>query len=383
MRPKSPDVSEISLMDLPSRPFPTLPDFRITISAPAYEIIHRHAKEDTSIEICGVLLGEILKDDDGPYLAISEAIRGENAASQEAQVMFTQETWAHIYDIKDSQFPDHLIVGWYHTHPRYGIFLSPQDRFIHKNFFNQPWQVAYVVDPVSEEEGFFVWLDGVPDQTKHYWVGGKEKVRASNSPPPDQPTDKVTKDPLENRVSLQKPGIRPLYFMLGLLFITGLIVLNFYTLKSKSQEIVSSLEGNFDKLGIALRQIQSAPVDTSSKIEEIKKAINNINILSDMDLQFKQNGSYIWVNGKVYTYNLKEVVGKTIAAIAGVESVDLQGVNVTHRYNVKPGESLSHIAKKIYGNTSKWRDIYQANRELIKDPDRLQAFITITLPEVN
>lgn len=34
------------------------------------------------------------------------------------------------------------------------------DLFIHENFFSSPWQVAYVFDPQSEEEGFFVWREG-------------------------------------------------------------------------------------------------------------------------------------------------------------------------------------------------------------------------------
>jgi proteasome lid subunit RPN8/RPN11 len=56
--------------------------------------------------------------------------------------------------------PDHQIVGWHHTHPGFGIFLSRHDEFFHRNFFSQPWQVALVVDPQRGELGFFQWLDG-------------------------------------------------------------------------------------------------------------------------------------------------------------------------------------------------------------------------------
>jgi hypothetical protein len=61
--------------------------------------------------------------------------------------------------VKDSQYPEKRIVGWYHSHPGFGIFLSEHDLFIHKNFFSDPNQVAWVFDPHSDEEGCFVWED--------------------------------------------------------------------------------------------------------------------------------------------------------------------------------------------------------------------------------
>ena len=57
-------------------------------------------------------------------------------------------------------YPDLDIVGWYHTHPDFGIFLSSHDLFIHRHFFAQPLQVAYVVDPIRQTRGFFQWRDG-------------------------------------------------------------------------------------------------------------------------------------------------------------------------------------------------------------------------------
>src|SRR5207247_9572037 len=57
----------------------------------------------------------------------------------------------------DQSYPDMRILGWYHTHPGHGIFLSDMDLFIHKHFFNLPWHVAFVFDPQNQEEGLFAW----------------------------------------------------------------------------------------------------------------------------------------------------------------------------------------------------------------------------------
>jgi proteasome lid subunit RPN8/RPN11 len=48
-------------------------------------------------------------------------------------------------------------VGWYHTHPGFGIFLSNMDLFIHRNFFPQKWHIALVLDPVNKKSGYFCW----------------------------------------------------------------------------------------------------------------------------------------------------------------------------------------------------------------------------------
>jgi len=49
-------------------------------------------------------------------------------------------------------------------------------------------------------------------------------------------------------------------------------------------------------------------------------------------------------------------------------------------YVVKPGDSLSKIAQQVYGNMNDWRKIYDANREIIKDPDLIHPGQTLRLP---
>ena len=51
-------------------------------------------------------------------------------------------------------------------------------------------------------------------------------------------------------------------------------------------------------------------------------------------------------------------------------------------YVVQRGDSLWSIAAKpeIYGKASRWRDIYDANRDLLKSPDRLKAGMTLKIP---
>lgn len=125
----------------------------VVVASDVARRIRQHARSHMKTEVCGVLIGGM---SDGT-LKIEECIAGKDAAQAGTHVTFTQDTWEHIYKVKDAEFPNDRIVGWYHSHPGFGIFLSDHDTFIHRNFFSAPEQVAWVYDPHSDEEGFFGW----------------------------------------------------------------------------------------------------------------------------------------------------------------------------------------------------------------------------------
>ncbi|HKV76833.1 MAG TPA: Mov34/MPN/PAD-1 family protein [Candidatus Sulfotelmatobacter sp.] len=116
--------------------------------------IRQHARSSGKTEVCGILIGQ----DRDQRIEVAACIEGQNADEAGAHVTFTQNTWEHIYAVKDKKYPNERIVGWYHSHPGFGIFLSDHDTFIHKNFFSSPGQVAWVFDPHSDEEGCFGWV---------------------------------------------------------------------------------------------------------------------------------------------------------------------------------------------------------------------------------
>jgi proteasome lid subunit RPN8/RPN11 len=117
--------------------------------------IRQHARTSMKAEVCGVLIG----NNENDRTVVEACIPGVNAAQGGAHVTFTQDTWEHIYKIKDREYPDEKIVGWYHSHPGFGVFLSEHDLFIQENFFSGPHQIAWVYDPHTDEEGCFGWVN--------------------------------------------------------------------------------------------------------------------------------------------------------------------------------------------------------------------------------
>lgn len=145
--------------------------------------IRQHARSSSKTEVCGVLIGQ----DRDQRIEVAACIEGQDADEAGAHVTFTQDTWEHIYAVKDKKYPEARIVGWYHSHPGFGVFLSDHDTFIHKNFFSSPGQVAWVFDPHSDEEGCFGWVGGrIERLTRIAMVDrrGGERAEASGRPEP-------------------------------------------------------------------------------------------------------------------------------------------------------------------------------------------------------
>jgi nucleoid-associated protein YgaU len=47
---------------------------------------------------------------------------------------------------------------------------------------------------------------------------------------------------------------------------------------------------------------------------------------------------------------------------------------------VKSGDSLSKIAKRLYGDAKQWPKIYEANRDQIENPDLIHPGQTFRIP---
>jgi proteasome lid subunit RPN8/RPN11/Skp family chaperone for outer membrane proteins len=151
---------------------PKADDLPIFLDRQTADAIERHALRDTSVELGGIILGhECVDDQTGePFVWVTKSLEAKHYENTQASFTYTHEAWEEITRERDKLHPDLDIVGWYHTHPDFGIFLSSHDLFIHRNFFNQPLQLAYVVDPIRQTRGFFRWRDNGLEQVGGYYL---------------------------------------------------------------------------------------------------------------------------------------------------------------------------------------------------------------------
>ncbi len=126
--------------------------------------VSAHARSDMNNEVGGWLAGSWCWDANSKqeFIVVEAVIPAKAVRQGSTFITFTHESQVEMLSVLEGRYPGKKIVGWYHTHPRMGIFLSEHDLWLHKQFFPRTWQVALVVEPHSCAGGFFI-----RNQNKH------------------------------------------------------------------------------------------------------------------------------------------------------------------------------------------------------------------------
>lgn len=136
----------------PKRPSQPL---RLVFDTDAHALMDTHCAASPRNEVCGVLVGFTGIDTNGRWTRVVGVIEGRHAREDQMSVTFTHETWDAVHAELAKRRDKARVIGWYHTHPDFGIFYSAPDVFVHRNFFGLEGQVGVVVDPVRDERGAF------------------------------------------------------------------------------------------------------------------------------------------------------------------------------------------------------------------------------------
>ena len=145
-------------------------DVKVYIKQDVYKALEKLAASDTTKELGSIILGEYCQELGKTHVIISQYIEAKYTDASASTLTFTHETWDYVHSEHEKRYPEKKIIGWQHTHPNYGIFLSNYDMFIQENFFNLPFQVAYVIDPIQNLRGFFQWKNGRIEKLKGYYI---------------------------------------------------------------------------------------------------------------------------------------------------------------------------------------------------------------------
>jgi proteasome lid subunit RPN8/RPN11 len=129
----------------------------------AFDEMILHLKGDCTRERIGILTGRpYTKSSSGQLLVcVDAAISVDDIHATNIRVAIQKSAWKDVW----TRFPldaEGRIVGWYHSHPGHGVFLSATDRATQSLWFAQEWKVAIVVDPVRGEYQAFTGASGTP-----------------------------------------------------------------------------------------------------------------------------------------------------------------------------------------------------------------------------
>ncbi|MFJ5235759.1 peptidoglycan-binding protein LysM [Pseudomonas neuropathica] len=120
--------------------------------------------------------------------------------------------------------------------------------------------------------------------------------------------------------------------------------------------------------------------------EQLKEHISKVG-LGNPNVQATVDGDKVTVTGKVASQEEKEKILLAVGNIAGVGSVDDQitvsgpVVAAAKFVVVKKGDTLSAISLRVYGDANKYQKIFDANKPMLKDVNKIYPGQTLRIPE--
>lgn len=131
---------------------------------------HATARAADRQEVMGLMLGGLYRSDGRVYALVRDVVTTDLEASA-VRVRFKRGGFEYLFESLDSCGFEYIIVGWYHSHPGHGCFLSTTDIDTQRTMFAGRYHTALVIDPIAQDVRAF-YLDG--DEVKErpfviYW----------------------------------------------------------------------------------------------------------------------------------------------------------------------------------------------------------------------
>jgi nucleoid-associated protein YgaU len=120
--------------------------------------------------------------------------------------------------------------------------------------------------------------------------------------------------------------------------------------------------------------------------EQLKEHISKVG-LGNPNVQATVYGDKVTVTGEVATQEEKEKILLAVGNIAGVGSVDDQitvtgpAVVAAKFVTVVKGDTLSAISLRVYGDANKYQKIFEANKPMLKDVNKIYPGQSLRIPE--
>jgi len=104
------------------------------------------------LEAMGLLLGKCFSLNGKKWVIVDELITSQTDSSA-VSVRFSEKFFEELVREYGKNKSGKIIIGWIHSHPGYGCFLSGTDLATQKSYFSKDFNVAFVVDPKKTENG--------------------------------------------------------------------------------------------------------------------------------------------------------------------------------------------------------------------------------------
>lgn len=133
-----------------------------------------------------------------------------------------------------------------------------------------------------------------------------------------------------------------------------------------------------------VRNVDPATLEKMKRNKALQNLVATLGLEVE-DLRVEVNGDTAVVHGKVDNQAEREKVVLAVGNVVGIARVDdrLEAVKVepeAQMHTVVSGDTLSKIARKYYGDAGKYPVIFEANKPMLKDPDKIYPGQVLRIP---
>ncbi len=121
--------------------------------------------------------------------------------------------------------------------------------------------------------------------------------------------------------------------------------------------------------------------DAEPDAEVLKKEVEDLG-LDASGLDISVDGDKVKVSGMGVSQAIREKVVLAVGNVSGVASVEDDGeAEDTVFHTVEKGDTLSAIAKKTLGSANRYMEIFEANKPMLSDPDKIYPGQVLRIPQ--
>ncbi len=120
--------------------------------------------------------------------------------------------------------------------------------------------------------------------------------------------------------------------------------------------------------------------DKAPDAETLRQEVKELGLSAD-DVDITVEGDKVKLEGGTLSAEDREKVILAVGNVEGVAEVEASDSDDAVFHTVEEGESLWKIAEKTLGNGARYQEVFEANRPMLSDPDKIYPGQVLRIPQ--
>lgn len=135
-----------------------------------------------------------------------------------------------------------------------------------------------------------------------------------------------------------------------------------------------------------LKQVGKSLTSGSPTDTVLRKEVSDLGLNAD-NVTLSVEGEKVVISGQAESQETLEKIVLAVGNSQGISSVETTATvsddgNEALFHTVEAGDSLSAVAKKVYGDASRYLEIFEANKPMLSHPDKIYPGQVLRIPNI-